>query len=57
MKRRVLIKKLEKAGFRFEEHGGNHDWYARGSDREQVPRHKDITETTAKKIIKKWGLE
>ena len=39
MKRRDLIKKLEEAGFRFKEHGGNHDTYKRGSDTDQVPRH------------------
>ena len=41
MKRRDLIKKLEEAGFRFKEHGGNHDTYKRGSDTEQVPRHRN----------------
>ena len=54
MKRRDLIKKLEDAGFRFKEHGGNHDTYKRGSDTEQVPRHDEIT---AKKILRKWGLK
>ena len=29
MKRRDLIKRLEDAGFRFKEHGGNHDTYKR----------------------------
>lgn len=57
MKRRNLIKKLEKAGFSFKEHGGNHDTYKRGSDTEQVPRHNEINEITAKKILKKWGLK
>ena len=56
MKQRELVKKLEAVGFRFEKHGTNHDWYARGMDREQIPRHKEIKETTAKKILKKWGL-
>ncbi len=56
MKRRDLVKKLEKAGFRFKEHGGNHDTYKRGADTEQVPRHKEINEITAKNILKKWGL-
>lgn len=37
MKRRELIKMLEKAGFEFKEHGGNHDTYKRGSDTEQDP--------------------
>lgn len=57
MKQRDLIKKLEKAGFRFKEHGGNHDTYKRGTDTEQVPRHKEINEITAKMILKKWGLK
>lgn len=57
MKQRDLIKLLEKAGFQFKEHGGNHDTYKRGCDTEQVPRHKEINEITAKQIIKKWGLK
>ncbi|MCD8021246.1 MAG: type II toxin-antitoxin system HicA family toxin [Clostridiales bacterium] len=56
LKRRELIKRLEKGGFVLKEHGGNHDIYKRGSDIEIVPRHKEINEITAKKIIKKWGL-
>lgn len=48
---------IEKAGFSFKEHGGNHDTYKRGSDTEQIPRHKEINEITAKQIIKKWGLK
>ena len=57
MKRRDLIEKLERAGFVFKEHGGNHDTYKRGKDTEQVPRHNEINEITAKKIMKKWGLK
>ena len=57
MKRRILIKKLEAAGFVFKEHGGNHDTYRRGSDIEQVPRHTEINEITARRILKKWGIE
>ena len=57
MKRRELVKLLEKAGFEFKEHVGNHDTYKRGSDTEQIPRHKEINEITAKSIIKKWGLK
>ena len=49
-------KKLEDAGFRFKEHGGNHDTYKRGNDTEQIPRHTEINEITAKRILKKWGL-
>ncbi len=57
MKRRDLIKKLEAAGFKLERNGGSHDIYKRGSDEEQVPRHKELNENLAKAIIKKWGLK
>ena len=50
MKQRELIKKLEAAGFEFSRHGGNHDVYVRGSDIEQIPRHKEINEMLAKAI-------
>lgn len=56
MKSKDLVKKLESAGFRFERHGGNHDIYIRGTDREEVPRHKEINERLARAILKKWGL-
>lgn len=56
MKRRDLIKKLEKAGFVFSRHGGNHDVYARGDDEEIIPRHKEINDILAKAILKKWNL-
>lgn len=57
MKRRDLIRKLEKAGFEFKRDGGNHDVYVRGSDTEEVPRHREINEITAKKILKRWGIK
>ena len=56
MKRRELIKRLEKAGFKFLRHGSEHDIYARGTEIEEVPRHSDVTELTAKAIIKRRGL-
>ena len=56
MKQRELIKRLEKAGFKFLRHGGNHDVYIRGNDIEEVPRHKEINEYLAKSILRKWGL-
>ncbi len=57
MKRKDLIKKLESAGFEFSLHGGNHDTYRRGSDTEQVPRHTEINEITAKRILRKWNIK
>lgn len=56
MKRKDLIKRLEKAGFKFARHGGKHDVYKRGSDEEQIPRHTEINEILAKAILKKWNL-
>ena len=57
MKRRDLIKKLEKAGFEFERHGSDHDVYKRGQDQEEIPRHREIDERLAKAILKRWGLK
>lgn len=56
MKQRELIKKLQKAGFKFERNGGNHDVYRRGADVEVIPRHKEINEKLANAIVRKWGL-
>lgn len=57
MKRRDLIKKLEKAGFRFDRHGGKHDIYSKGDETEKIPRHREINEVLAKAIIKKWNIK
>lgn len=56
MKRRDLVKKLESIGFEPERNGGNHDIYIRGTDREVIPRHKEINERLARAILKRWGL-
>ena len=56
MKRRELVKLLEKGGFQFERSGGNHDIYIRGTEREEIPRHKEINEYLAKAILKRCGL-
>lgn len=56
IKRKDLIKRLEKAGFTLERHGGNHDVYSRGKDKEVIPRHSEINENLAKTILKRWKL-
>ena len=56
MKRRDLIKKLEDAGFVLERHGSDHDIYKRGSDEEQIPRHREVNERLARAILRRWGL-
>lgn len=56
MKWKDLIRKLEQAGFKLVRNGANHDIYKRGNDEETVPRHKEIDEMLARKILRKWGL-
>lgn len=56
LKRRNLIKLLKQNGFYLDRHGGNHDIYRRGSNIEKIPRHKEVNETLARMIIKKWNL-
>ena len=53
MKRRDLIKKLEQFGCKLLRHGAKHDIYHNPSNgkSEPVPRHKEINELLAKKII------
>lgn len=55
MKRRDLIKQLEKMGCIFVRHGGSHDWYSNTKTKQSqpVPRHNEINENLAKSIIKK----
>lgn len=54
MKRNQLIKKLNQMGCILIRHGGNHDWYQNPETKvsQPVPRHSEITEQLAKKIIK-----
>ena len=57
MKRRDLIKLLEKNGFSFKRNGGEHDIYSKDKIREAIPRHREINEKLAKAIIKRHGLK
>ncbi len=52
MKRRDLIKLLEKNGWYLKRNGGDHDIYTNGEKTQPVPRHSEIKERLAKKIIK-----
>jgi len=54
MKRKDVIKELEKMGCVLIRHGGKHDWYhnPRTKISQPVPRHKEINEYLAKHIIK-----
>jgi len=55
MKRIELIKIIEKNGAVFIRHGSNHDWYKNNESGvfEAVPRHREIKDLLAKKIIKR----
>lgn len=54
MKRRDLIKQIEKMGCILIRHGGKHDWYQNPKTKvsQPVPRHNEIKEYLAKQIIK-----
>ena len=53
MKRKLLLKKIHKQGAVFIRHGRKHDIYENPKTGaiEQIPRHTDIEENLAKKII------
>ena len=57
MKRKELEKKLKKLGWWLKRHGGNHDIWTNGEDEEPIPRHGEVVEILAKKILKtaKYG--
>lgn len=52
MKRRDLEKRLTDLGWRLKRHGGRHDYWSNGDREEAVPRHNEISEVLAKKILK-----
>ena len=54
MKRVDLIKKIEAAGCVMIRHGGKHDIYRNPStgDIQPVPRHREVDERLARKIIR-----
>jgi predicted RNA binding protein YcfA (HicA-like mRNA interferase family) len=54
MKRRDLIKELEKIGCILLRHGGNHDWYHNPETKSSQPvlRHAEINDFLAKHIIR-----
>lgn len=56
MKQRELVKWLKQGGFTFERHGCDRDVYVRGTEREEIPRHKEINEKLALAILKRRGL-
>ena len=55
MKRRELLKVLNKMGCIFIRHGGTQDWYQNPKTKaaQPIPRHNEIKEYLAQHIIKK----
>jgi predicted RNA binding protein YcfA (HicA-like mRNA interferase family) len=57
MKRADLIKAIEDVGCQLVRHGGKHDWYRNPATgvAQPVPRHREINERLAKRIIRNLG--
>ena len=56
MKRAALIKLLESNGWWMVRHGANHDIYTNGKRNEPIPRHTEINQRLAEKILKRAGI-
>jgi len=52
MKRNDLEKELKKLGWWLKRHGNKHDLWTNGEEDETIPRHNEINELLAKKILK-----
>lgn len=51
MKKKDLERELVRLGWRLKREGGNHEIWTNGEDTEPVPRHREINELLAKKIL------
>lgn len=58
MKRKDLIRHLEKNGCEFLREGGNHTVYVNRMEKKvsTIPRHREIDENLAKRICKDLGI-
>jgi mRNA interferase HicA len=52
VKKRDLEGRLSKLGWYLQRHGGGHDIWTNGQETEAVPRHNEINEMLAKKILR-----
>lgn len=53
MKRNELERRLRACGWKLIRHGANHDIWGAGELQEPVPRHNEVNEQLAKKILRK----
>lgn len=56
MKRSDLIRKLEDNGWYLLRNGANHDIYTNGLQMQPIPRHREVNEILAQKILKRAGI-
>jgi mRNA interferase HicA len=52
VKKRDLERRLRELGWQFLRHGANHDVWTSGEQSESVPRHNEIDERLARKILR-----
>jgi mRNA interferase HicA len=52
MKKRDLETQLKKCGWWLKRNGKEHDYWTNGQIHESVPRHREVNEMTAKKILR-----
>lgn len=52
MKKKELEKKLVKLGWQFSRHGGRHDIWTNRKEHCAIPRHNEIAEPLARKILR-----
>ncbi|MCL1999581.1 MAG: type II toxin-antitoxin system HicA family toxin [Turicibacter sp.] len=57
MKRKDLVKKLEKHGYKLDRIGDHSIYEKPGNRPVQVPNHREINEYTAKQILKNAGIQ
>ena len=58
MKRRQIIKAILKAGYKWSRGDGDHDIFEKeGAPPLQVPRHREINNNTARKILDVAGIK
>jgi mRNA interferase HicA len=57
MKTKDLTDLLKRNGWKLKRHGSKHDIYIKGTERESIPRHREVDEELAKAIIKRQNLK
>jgi len=57
VKRRDLVKALEANGWYLLRNGSNHDIYTNGTKNETIPRHTEVNEILAQRILKRAGIK